>query len=97
MSNEFDINDPDEIRRIREMLEREGNVSEEEVNRFFKQYNPNFHFEYYDFSSYQKDWQYADIKIVLGMHEKIQPFDIELDPEFNDDFKLWAKEMGWDK
>lgn len=48
-------------------------------------------------SPYYKNWQYGTTKEVLAVHERIDPFDIELDTDANPDFALWEKEMGWDK
>ena len=95
MSKEFNPTDPDEIQRIKDMLNREGVVEPEEIERFIKQYSAKLIIP--GFNLYSKNWQYADTKIVLGMHEKIEPFDIDLDPDVNEDFKLWSIEMGWDK
>ena len=38
-----------------------------------------------------QNWQYAITKEVLAVHEVIEPYDWELDLDFNPDFKLWQK------
>ena len=44
-----------------------------------------------------QNWQYATTKEVLAIHEVIEPYDWELDFEYNPDFALWQKEMWGDK
>ena len=38
-----------------------------------------------------QNWQYAITKEVLAVHEIIEPYDWELDLDFNPYFKLWQK------
>jgi hypothetical protein len=40
-----------------------------------------------------KSWQYGDWKEVISFHERVDPYDYELDVEMNPDFALWEKEM----
>jgi hypothetical protein len=40
-----------------------------------------------------KNWQYSSWKEVIAIHEKVDPYDWQLDTEMNEDFKLWEEEM----
>lgn len=112
MSKQFDPNDPDEIKRIKDMLKREGVTDPEEIERFIRQYsakliipgtvNAEFTFNSTSestsestsgFASYSKNWQYAEWKEVIAIHERVDPYDWQLDVEMNEDFKLWEKEI----
>jgi len=42
---------------------------------------------------WRRNWQYATTKEVIAIHEVIDPYDWELDIEFNEDFKLWQKQL----
>lgn len=40
-----------------------------------------------------QNWQYATTKEVLAIHERIDPYDWQLDLETNPDFAIWQKEI----
>lgn len=40
-----------------------------------------------------QNWQYATTKEVLAIHEVIEPYDWQLDIEYNEDFAKWQNEI----
>lgn len=40
-----------------------------------------------------QNWQYATTKEVLAIHEVIDPYDWQLDIEYNEHFAIWQKEI----
>lgn len=40
-----------------------------------------------------QNWQYAITKEVLAIHEVIEPYDWQLDIEYNKDFAIWQQEI----
>lgn len=55
--------------------------------------NPQIKWKGATMNNYNRNWQYAITKEVIGMHEVISPYDWNLDLEQNPDFAEWENEL----
>lgn len=44
-------------------------------------------------NNYYRNWQYSTTKEVIGVHEIVEPYDWQLDTEYNENFQKWEDEL----